>query len=181
MGLNLEEMSTPSTERLTLLQVAASSGMAEMIKALADEDEDLDAKDCCRAAAVQPKAEQSFERTSRGSEWTTGPGRMAPPKTWLKGVFSPLRPRPAPGRHCAQRLLLLSLLFGELGLPPPLAHHREHEQAVAVPLPLRHVLLDISFSGQPRPPLRNAAHPASVQSANFAGAARRAPVWTTPW
>ena len=67
MGLNLEEMSTPSTERLTLLQVAASSGMAEMIKALADEDEDLDAKDCCRAA-VQPKAEQIFNEPGVGMD-----------------------------------------------------------------------------------------------------------------
>ena len=148
---NLEEMSTPSTERLTLLHVAASNGMAAMIKALADEDEDLDAKDCCRAAAVQPKAERSRASTSRGSEWTTRPGRMALPKTWLKGVLSPLRPRPAPDRRLspgspgtALRGCSFSLSFlGELGLPPPPAHHREHEQAVAAPLPLRHVLLDV--------------------------------------
>ena len=88
-------MSTPSTERLTLLQVAASSGMAEMmIKALADEDEDLDAKDCCRAAAVQPKAEQSFNEPGVGMDDETR--EDGPSEDLVEGRVEPPSPPPRP-------------------------------------------------------------------------------------
>ena len=74
MGLNLEEMSTPSAERLTLLHVAASNGMAEMIKALADEDEDLDAKDLSGRTALMHACLAGHAGPSRSS-WGSGPAR----------------------------------------------------------------------------------------------------------